>query len=150
MAASDSVAGVLRFLGIAQAGGSHSYMASRIRREGISTAHFKGGAHGRGSAKLRLKPEDALTLLPEGSRRKMTKHLRRALLDIGRAHVCESCGTDATWQGRPLTLIIDHVNGNWLDNRPANLRFLCPNCHSQTATWCRTKGAVLQGQRETA
>jgi hypothetical protein len=36
------------------------------------------------------------------------------------------------WNGNPLTFQIDHRNGNSLDNRPGNPRFLCPNCHSQT------------------
>jgi hypothetical protein len=34
-----------------------------------------------------------------------------------------------------LVLQIDHINGDILDNRRENLRFLCPNCHSQTATF---------------
>jgi 5-methylcytosine-specific restriction endonuclease McrA len=34
-----------------------------------------------------------------------------------------------------LILHVDHIDGNRYDCRPENLRFLCPNCHSQTATW---------------
>jgi len=38
------------------------------------------------------------------------------------------------WNGIVLKLILDHINGVNRDNRPVNLRFLCPNCNSQLHT----------------
>ncbi|HLP94965.1 MAG TPA: HNH endonuclease signature motif containing protein [Saprospiraceae bacterium] len=38
------------------------------------------------------------------------------------------------WNGKELNLILDHIDGVAGDNRPENLRFLCPNCNSQQVT----------------
>ena len=141
VAASTSYAGVLRQLGIPQAGGSQAYLARRIRSDGLDTGHFLGQAHMRGTVgSRRARPEEVLVLRPPGSARIKTQILRRVLREAGVGHRCGACGLEPLWQGQPLTLVIDHVNGDWLDNRLPNLRFLCPNCHAQTATWCRKKG----------
>ena len=47
---------------------------------------------------------------------------------------CAICGC-TEWQGKTLSLELDHINGINNDNRLENLRFLCPNCHSQTSTY---------------
>lgn len=47
---------------------------------------------------------------------------------------CSICGMDAVWQNRPLTLILDHINGIRNDNRLINLRFVCGNCNLQLET----------------
>lgn len=41
-----------------------------------------------------------------------------------------------------MTLEVDHISGDFTDNRPQNLRFLCPNCHATTPTYCRKKGEL--------
>ena len=39
-----------------------------------------------------------------------------------------------TWNGKPLKLILDHIDGQRKNNRPGNLRLMCPNCDSQLPT----------------
>lgn len=59
----------------------------------------------------------------------------RAYLVEHRAYECSECQQDETWNGRKLTLQMDHIDGNPRNNRLDNVRWLCPNCHSQTETW---------------
>lgn len=63
------------------------------------------------------------------------KILIAALLSGGRTYACELCQNDGVWRDNKLVLELDHVNGDPTDHRPENLRFLCPNCHSQTITY---------------
>lgn len=49
---------------------------------------------------------------------------------------CVECGIIDNWNGKEIILQLDHINGISDDNRLINLRFLCPNCHSQTETYC--------------
>lgn len=57
--------------------------------------------------------------------------------------VCSECGLGSEWNGKPLTLQLDHINGVWNDHRIDNLRLLCPNCHSQTPTFAGRRSQVL-------
>jgi 5-methylcytosine-specific restriction endonuclease McrA len=48
---------------------------------------------------------------------------------------CATCKNQGKHNGLDLTLQLDHINGVKVDQTLSNLRFLCPNCHSQTQTY---------------
>lgn len=62
---------------------------------------------------------------------------------------CSCCGI-CDWNGNPINLEIDHKDGDPYNDSPDNLRFICPNCHSQTETYRgknRGKGRVERRER---
>jgi hypothetical protein len=82
--------------------------------------------------------------------------VRRQYMEWRRQHVpplpercdnpeCQFHSGALEWIGRPLKLILDHLNGNNTDNRPTNLRLLCPNCDSQNSI---TRGGANRGRIE--
>lgn len=62
------------------------------------------------------------------------KTLRKFFLKKDVPYVCSICGLLPIWNDKPLTLILDHINGKNHDDRLKNLRWVCPNCNMQLET----------------
>ncbi|MFF8383189.1 HNH endonuclease signature motif containing protein [Streptomyces kanasensis] len=123
---------VLRHLKLDAVGGHHAHIGRRIAAYGIDTSHFRTPT-GRGRPRRALTPEGVLVEQPPGTARRVPgERLRWALTALGVPERCALCGTGPVWRGNRLPLEVDHVDGDWRDNRIGNLRFLCPNCHSTT------------------
>lgn len=102
--------------------------------------------HGTKSAKSRQarleKLAEKYLVKKETGRRLNGQTLRRLVVGLGLLEdACSECKTGPEWLGKRLVLQVDHKNGDGNDNRIENLQILCPNCHSQTDTYCgRNKG----------
>jgi hypothetical protein len=73
---------------------------------------------------------------------------RRIIKENKIEYKCACCGIGPEWLGKPMPLILDHVNGINNDNRIENLRFVCSNCDSQLETYksrnIKKKGVVAE------
>ncbi len=130
VAVSTSVKEVVCRLGISPVGGNHTHISRRITALDIDTSHF---------ATRPRRPKgsrgDLLSLGTPQAGRIPGSRLLRHLLRTGVPETCAMCGTGPKWNNKPLRLEVDHINGEWWDNRPGNLQLLCPNCHAVTDTY---------------
>lgn len=136
---SSTISEVLFKLGYTVRGNSWGYSQVRRRMTDLNLDYsiFKGKSPIIKNSKLHVINKESI--LKENCKHSRSV-LRRYVIKNGLIpYKCAICGC-VEWQGKTLSLEIDHINGVNNDNRLENLRFLCPNCHSQTSTYgCRNQ-----------
>lgn len=113
-------------------GGGYRYVKNYILKHNLSTPKysFYGNVHKTTEMSI---DEVFIVDSPYTS----TQGLKRKILKYGLLkYECVNCKNTGMWNDKKLLLQLDHINGIFNDNRIENLRFLCPNCHSQTTTFC--------------
>lgn len=134
---SNTLTDCLNNMGLRCAGGNYMTLNKYIDEYGISTDHFISDEQRLKGAIAYIKKTKIPTndILVSGSSYNRT-NLKKRLVDEGLLEYnCEKCDNGGKWMGHNLSLHLDHINGVHNDNRLENLRFLCPNCHSQTDTY---------------
>lgn len=139
---SISVSEVLRKAGKQPSGGMHRMIKNYIAKFDIDTAHFNCSAKAWSKGKTQLDDSRIRSgtvekvLVKNGTAN--TAYVRRVYLKVSE-YKCVGCNSLPVWNGSPLVLHMDHINGDSSDHRLENLRWLCPNCHSQTKTYGNKK-----------
>lgn len=133
----DTFSCILSKFGLLNKGGNVKTLKTRLIEEKINYSHIP---EGRGSNKNRPKgarePLDLKKVLVKNSPyRNRTVLKKRLIKDKLLNYQCDECKLQNIWNNKSITLQLDHKNGIHDDNRIENLRFLCPNCHSQTETF---------------
>lgn len=131
---SSTISEVLFKLGYTVKGNSWGYSQVKRRMDDLNLDYsiFKGKSAVIKITKLNnVKKED---ILKENCKHQRTVLRRYVIKNNLIPYKCAICGC-TEWQGKTLSLELDHINGINNDNRLENLRFLCPNCHSQTSTY---------------
>jgi len=146
IAASKSWAESLRYLGLCPTGGAWRILKKYARIWGVSTDHFDPEAAR--VANLRRRQRSLSEMLVENSPCARKDVKRRLLAEGMKDPVCEMCGQDEMWHGRPMSMILDHINGVRDDHRLENLRMLCPNCAATLDTHCGRRNRIQRARRE--
>lgn len=131
---SNSQIEVLKRLGIRNAGGNFKTLKKYLTLYNIDTSHFVKNYDKMVSLKNKQPIENILVENSSYNR----SHLKSRLYEEGfKDRLCEMCGQGENWNGKKISLILDHINGIYNDNRLENLRILCPNCNATTETFCK-------------
>lgn len=134
---SNSMKEVIDTLGYStHSGNNHITVKSRLEKFNIDTSHFT-------SIKGIVRNEENVFI--EDSTASQSTLRRWYKKGEYTPYICSICGQEPIWQGKELTLILDHINGHNHDDRLENLRWVCPNCNQQLDT---TNGRNLVKEEE--
>jgi 5-methylcytosine-specific restriction endonuclease McrA len=131
---------VLNSFGLKTVGSNNQWIRTKISKLKLNITHFLGQGHLKGKNHNFNTQTPLLDILVEGCYYTTSRLSKRLVKEGLLKYECSICGI-YDWQHSKLVLHLDHINGCNTDNRIDNLRLLCPNCHSQTETYCaKNKG----------
>ena len=128
---SDTYTEVMRKLGYAVSnGGPYKTIKKRIKELNIDISHMSHYGAPRGFDR-RFTNEEIFCKNSAYRGRIRPRILKDNLIP----YECAICGNKGEWNGKPLTLTLDHKDGDHTNNSLDNLQFVCPNCDSQQDTY---------------
>jgi hypothetical protein len=115
--------------------GNYNTLHNYINKYNIDISHFKAN-------EIIIRKLQAFNTIPieniliENSKYVSTNTLKKRLYKEGlKEHKCELCGQDEIWQGKHMSLILDHIDGVPNNNKIENLQIVCPNCNATLSTF---------------
>ena len=129
----------LNKLNVVAAGGNYEVLKKAIKYFDLDSSHFKGRSWNKGNKFPPKRPiEDYFT-----NKQSILSHKLkiRMLRDKIVEPVCTMCGL-REWLGQPIPLELHHIDGSSSNNNRENLVLLCPNCHTLTPTYRKSKSAL--------
>lgn len=132
-----SMAGILKEVGLAPAGGNYVHMKKTLQRLKVDCSHWTGQAWNKDQQ------------LKDWSDYSKVESLKPHLIKL-RGHQCQNkkCKRE-TWLGLPIPLETHHIDGDKTNNSLDNLLLLCYNCHGQTKNFRRPKRSQSGGMADT-
>ena len=116
---SKSLSDMCCYLGILPRGANYDTLKHKIGEYKIDVSHF--------------------TIIPiihkNHGKKLLSNNAAKKILVEKFGYKCDNCSA-YDWEGNPLTLQVDHIDGNNTNDDIENLRLLCPNCHNETETYC--------------
>lgn len=132
-----SFAELCKRLGLMPEGSNPKTVRKKLDQYGIDYSHFNGKGWNKPEHPCygnRGLPIDQFFV--KNSSAPTSKVKKRLLKNSLKEDKCEECGI-INWRNKPITIQLHHINGDNTDNRLENLQMLCPNCHTQTDSFCK-------------
>lgn len=108
-----------------RSGSNHNTVKSRLDKYNIDYSHFEN------LNKIKRTEENIFIQNSTATQKVLRDWYKKGNY---MEYKCSICGMEPIWQGQPLVLILDHINGCNTDDRLENLRWVCPNCNMQLPT----------------
>ncbi len=139
---SSSISEILVKFGLVNKGGNYQTVKARLLKDHIDFSHIPLGlGANKGKPRGGVNKVPIEELLTTGLHRDRSSLKKRLISEGLLPNQCAVCGLSPEWNGQPLVMVLDHINGIGNDYRLTNLRLLCPNCNSQTDTFAgRNRG----------